>query len=652
MKRAMKKRLLKQDAGLGDTIARFTKWAELPQWVVRWLPHALYEKFDKDLKSKFSIEKFAHWLAVEVLKLPHCGCTNRQRRLNSICAYTPATMTIGMPHRDDIEGVWATVQVLRDEIKQSSLTKVVEILVIDQSPPAQGENKLKGYCKRITESGVICRYEVADQVKGSAAAKNAVFRFAKPPGLDDDPPGIKESRIGRHWVVCLDCHVHPERGVVRKLYDFAKKRPNNVDLHYGCLQHDENTDKVFTSFQCWRGDSDVWVAPTPHIGSDLLFGTWLSDPRGQKRNAKPFEIEACGGWFIVCRKGAWLGFHPLMKGHGGEEWYIAEAFRQRKRKVWCLPFARASHRFIRTRGAQYGPDDLTLKNCTICFKSLGYDPDRLRIALTWPIQKQRPDGTKYTQPLRDPAWVNKCVDEALAELKDYEKRVNERRAKKANPRLVDEPSLQEAANYRESQFLKHFYAETELSIHLPVLRSLAAKVQRVLEYPSKDKASSWAILSSQPQVLMRLGKKCGIAPADMERNSGGTQIATPCAGGQCSLKNGPEEGGVLFISKDAEADFWEILDEKKSSIRHFIMIHGIAGVAPEKITAWGEANPEWKAIFATDQSGGIVVLQHASSDMHWSVENVRFPPERVKPSVDAPAGDTDEGLLVVENFGP
>lgn len=628
MLKALKRKCLKDDVGLGDTIARFTKATKLPKWAVRWLPHALYEKFDANLRQRFSIERFAHWFAVDVLKLPHCGCSNRQTRLNSVCSYYPATLTIGMPHRDDKEGVWGTVEGLRDQITEAGLQKYVEILVVDQSPPANGPNPLKTFCARVTQSGVPCRYEIADQTKGSAAAKNAVFRHAKPPHSEDDSDKVRGAKMGRHWVVCVDCHVHMQKGVVKHIYDYAAKNPNNLDLHYGCLTFDEDREKAFTSFSCWRRDQGVWQAKTPLIGGDLLLGTWKSDKDALKAG-KPFEIEACGGWFVICRKAAWIGFHPLLKGHGGEEWYIAEAFRQLDRKVLCLPFAKASHRFIRTRPVDYGGDEMTIRNCVICWKSLGYDPDRLRTAFTWPQQQTRPDGTKFLKPLRDPAWINKIIDDTLAELKDYEERVNKSRPLRANPKLVDEPSIQEGEQYRESKFLSHFYKEGELSVHLPVLRSLAAKVPRILEYPSKDKASTWAFLAAQPESVRRLGASCGQAPADMQKYAGRTILTSACTGGSCST--GPDEGGMLFVSRDIERPVWDVLDQHKATTRHFMVVHGTEGLPKEEAEAWLAKSPEWRAVFAAGDSGGIVILQRTSSDISWSVERVPFPPPKAKP---------------------
>lgn len=638
---------LQKDRGLGDTVARFTKFCRLPRWAARWMPVWLHERITPELRERFSIERFAHWFAVDILKLPHCGCPNRQKRLNSVCSYLPATITIGMPHRDDLEGVWATVQTLRDEIREAGLQKVAEILVVDQSPPKNGQSKLKVYCERVTQSGVRCRYVVADKVQGSAAAKNQVFINAKPPEVDGDTDAVKNERAARHWVVCVDCHVHPEKGTVRKIYDFAKKNPNNVNLHYGCLQFDDDSSKAFTDFSCWRGDGGIWTAKTPHIGNDLLLGTWRVDPRARKKNAKPFEIEACGGWFVICRKAAWIGFHPLLRGHGGEEWYIAEAFRQMGRKVLCLPFARASHRFIRTSPVNYGGDELTIRNCVICWKSLGYDPDRLRTAFTWPQQKTRPDGTKYLEPLRDPGWVNSIIDETLAELKDYEDRVNSGRAKRANRALKDQPGIQESMAFREGKVLEAFYGESEVARHLPVLRSLASKVPHVLEYPAKDKSSTWAVLMAQPKSLTRMGGGCGKVPPELTKYAGVTEIKTACTGGSCSKD--PSQGGLLFVTSGKDGDVWELADAHKKQVNHFIAVHGDPD--EEKARKWATDNPDWRLIASTAIDGGFAIFQRTTSDIQWSLDNVAFPPPKAEPLAAEELPDTD-GLLVVENFGP
>ena len=54
-----------------------------------------------------------------------------------------------------------------------------------------------------------------------------------------------------------------------------------------------------------------------------------------------------------CRRSAWPGFNPRLKGFGAEEGYIHEKFRRAGSRVLCLPFLRWLHRFGRPMGERY-----------------------------------------------------------------------------------------------------------------------------------------------------------------------------------------------------------------------------------------------------------------------------------------------------------
>jgi hypothetical protein len=105
-----------------------------------------------------------------------------------------------------------------------------------------------------------------------------------------------------------------------------------------------------------------------------MWGIWETDKRGLDINAEPFEIPAQGMGLFACRKDAWVGFNPLLRGFGGEEGYIHEKFRMKGKKAMCLPFLRWLHRFDRPNGIPY---NLTyedkIRNYFITFKELGRD---------------------------------------------------------------------------------------------------------------------------------------------------------------------------------------------------------------------------------------------------------------------------------------
>src|SRR4029077_15617742 len=56
---------------------------------------------------------------------------------------------------------------------------------------------------------------------------------------------------------------------------------------------------------------------------------------------------------FACRRDRWPGFHPHLRGFGGEEGYVHEKFRQRGGRTVCVPEAGWVHRFARPTGLPY-----------------------------------------------------------------------------------------------------------------------------------------------------------------------------------------------------------------------------------------------------------------------------------------------------------
>jgi hypothetical protein len=107
-----------------------------------------------------------------------------------------------------------------------------------------------------------------------------------------------------------------------------------------------------------------------------MWGVWGNDPRGADPAAAPFEIPMQGLGVFACRRAAWPGFNPRLRGFGGEEGYIHEKFRQRGGRVLCLPFLRWVHRFARPHGIPYPACwEERIRNYLLTFDELGLDPE-------------------------------------------------------------------------------------------------------------------------------------------------------------------------------------------------------------------------------------------------------------------------------------
>jgi hypothetical protein len=105
-----------------------------------------------------------------------------------------------------------------------------------------------------------------------------------------------------------------------------------------------------------------------------MFGVWGNDPRADDPDASPFEIGMHGLGVFACRRSAWPGFNPRLKGFGSEEGYIQEKFRRAGGRTLCLPFLRWVHRFGRPMGVRYRNEwEDRIRNYMIVANELGGD---------------------------------------------------------------------------------------------------------------------------------------------------------------------------------------------------------------------------------------------------------------------------------------
>jgi len=228
---------------------------------------------------------------------------------------TPQRLTIGMATYDDFDGAYFTIQGIRlyhPEIKDGA-----EVLIIDNHP----EGDIAQSLQRLAASIPGCRYVAHSEVRGTAPAKELVFREAK-----------------SEYVLCVDSHVLLAPGSISRLIAYLDGHPECGDLLQGPLVYDDLT-RISTHFE------PVWSAG--------MYGRWGTDERGNAPDNDPFEIPMQGLGVFACRKESWVGFNPRFSGFGGEEGYLHEKFRQAGRRTLCLPFLRWTHRFGRPLGTSY-----------------------------------------------------------------------------------------------------------------------------------------------------------------------------------------------------------------------------------------------------------------------------------------------------------
>jgi hypothetical protein len=211
----------------------------------------------------------------------------------------------------------------------------IEILIVDNHPDGPCGPPLREL------NGLTCpiRYVPIRYTQGTAI-RDVVMREAR-----------------GDFVLCLDCHVLLASGSLRKLLDYLADHPDTMDLLQGPLL--DNQLKPYASHFM-----DEWGA--------AMWGRWELDKRAIDPAHPPFEIPMQGLGLFCCRRAAWPGLNPRLRGFGGEEGYLHEKFRQAGGRVLCLPFLGWIHRFSRPMGVRY-PLRLSdrLRNYLMVFREVG-----------------------------------------------------------------------------------------------------------------------------------------------------------------------------------------------------------------------------------------------------------------------------------------
>lgn len=237
-------------------------------------------------------------------------------------------ITIGMPHFNDFDGVFFTLQSLKLYHDMSD----VEILVIDNS----GSDRLKKWMNYWTK----CRYIRCTDIQGTAYAKNKVFEYAT-----------------GDFVLCIDCHVLFKPESIDKLKAFVSLNSDSKDLYYGCLVYD---------------DLKTYCPSMKNVWSGHMWGVWGQAYPEDKLQSEPVEIWSHGGGCFAAFKKHWLWFNSKFAGFGGEEGYLAEKYRYHGRKVYSLPWLKWVHRFNDGTGYRLSVKD-KIRNYLIGFQELELD---------------------------------------------------------------------------------------------------------------------------------------------------------------------------------------------------------------------------------------------------------------------------------------
>jgi hypothetical protein len=245
-------------------------------------------------------------------------------------------LCVGMATYDDFDGVWFTIQAIR--MYQSEVLADLSFVVIDNHPEGLAAPALKALGEWIPRY----RYVPFGGYHGTSV-KDLVFREA-------------DAEI----VCCVDCHVLLRPGALARLRAWFDAHPDSRDLLQGPLLYDDLAKPEATHLE-------------PRWGSGL-FGQWARDPRIDDPDCAPFEISMQGLGVFACRKDAWPGLNPRLRGFSGDEGYLHEKFRRRGGRVLCHPGLAWAHRFPRPAGTSYANSwEDRVRNYYLAWSEIGWD---------------------------------------------------------------------------------------------------------------------------------------------------------------------------------------------------------------------------------------------------------------------------------------
>jgi len=246
-------------------------------------------------------------------------------------------LCVGMSTYDDFDGVWFTVQAIR--MYQTEVLADLSLLVIDNHPDGIAARPLQELGGWIADY----RYLPFSGYNGTAV-RDLVFREA-------------DAEI----VCCVDSHVLLVPGALAALRAWFVEHPESRDLLQGPLLYDDLGNSAATHLEPTWGEG--------------MFGQWSVDPRIEDPACEPFEVAMQGLGVFACRRDAWPGLNPRMRGFGGEEGYLHEKFRQRGGRVICHPGLGWVHRFGRPRGVEYTNKwEDRVRNYYLGWSEIGWDP--------------------------------------------------------------------------------------------------------------------------------------------------------------------------------------------------------------------------------------------------------------------------------------
>jgi hypothetical protein len=219
-------------------------------------------------------------------------------------------VVFGMCVYDDTDGAIFTIEsiILHHKIKNP-----YRITVANMNPLSPQGELLKKFCTINGLEKIVDYYEPENR---GTSSKNFIFESAEEESI----------------VICMDCHVLFPQGALQAAIDYIEKQTEPILVQGPLIDKLGNIQSTH-----WK---KTW-------GGGML-GQWALDKEKLTTN-EAFDIESQGTGCFAAQKEHWLGYNPMFKGFGGEEYYIHEKYRKNGYRAVCLPEFKWWHRFDRVK---------------------------------------------------------------------------------------------------------------------------------------------------------------------------------------------------------------------------------------------------------------------------------------------------------------
>lgn len=573
----------------------------------------------------------------------------------------PRTITVGMAHHTDFNGILFTIQNIR--INHRHLLPMMELVIIDNSPGTQDSTMLKDFVGKIGDFGLGVQYFEYTEAGGTSQTRDKIFRVAKGDA-----------------VICCDCHIMFYPGAIDAVLAYYKRPENQRDIVSGPLVYDDlklhqNMGYATHFIDIWQQEMwGVWGAAwtcecdkggaahtvddapktfgvhnnggrlayhnldgltrdyievangesvpslLPASGPDKCPGCGRAYPKidwhkheeglalaGFRRAGapgdRPFVIPGQGLGMFASLRQSWLGFNQYARGFGGEELYIHEKYRRAGGRAVCIPDAAWWHRFGRPGGVPYSLQRWSkIRNYVLEFIELDWDTktDKSPIHRHW-VKTGMLNQTAYDKLLENPIGYENEPGGGCQSCGG------------SAPSFSD---LDEVYNKLRA-------IPRDLNEHMPTMRGLVEYVGegcRVTEI-SNRRESVVGFLAGRPAVMRsyntELRSDYARAAIGFVSGSGGQVIETEIDDSRMIPKI--DECDILFIdSEHTYARAIEELHKYQSQVKRFIVLHdtqifGDKGQdnGPGMLAAMRDfmrAVPQWSVYFDTAAQYGLTVL--------------------------------------------